>query len=94
MKSNQTTILIPAIVSAVVSLSLIYGIGGGVRPGGSQVGSGQNVYSQVESSGTIRAAYNVGAPLFTIDPNTGQKSGICSTCNCTLSPRGWRACAL
>lgn len=34
------------------------------------------IYQQVQSSGTIRAAYAVGAPLFTVDPNTNRKSGI------------------
>jgi len=34
------------------------------------------LYSQIRDSGTIRAAYAVGAPLFTIDPNTQHKSGI------------------
>jgi polar amino acid transport system substrate-binding protein len=33
-------------------------------------------YPHIQSSGVVRAAYVVGAPLFTIDPNTGQKSGI------------------
>lgn len=34
------------------------------------------LYNKIDKSGIIRAAYAVGAPLFIIDPNTGEKSGI------------------
>jgi ABC-type amino acid transport substrate-binding protein len=37
---------------------------------------GASQYAKIQSAGTIRAAYAVGAPLFTIDPNTKQKSGL------------------
>ena len=37
---------------------------------------GQSVYGRVRSNDTLRAAYAVGAPLFMIDPNTKEKSGI------------------
>jgi ABC-type amino acid transport substrate-binding protein len=36
----------------------------------------QSQYSIIRSSGVLRAAYAVGAPLLTIDPNTKEKSGI------------------
>lgn len=33
-------------------------------------------YQRIQSSGVLRAAYAVGAPLFMIDPNSKQKSGL------------------
>jgi ABC-type amino acid transport substrate-binding protein len=43
---------------------------------GQRVSSSPSIYSQVRSAGTLRAAYAVGAPLFSIDPNTKVKSGV------------------
>ncbi|MBI3005301.1 MAG: transporter substrate-binding domain-containing protein [Ignavibacteriales bacterium] len=39
-------------------------------------GDSHSTYSQIRSNGSIRSAYAVGAPLFVVDPNTKQKSGI------------------
>src|ERR1039457_457737 len=67
--------LLTAFVSAVVSLAVVFALTRGSFQGTAISSNGQT-YSAIRSSGTIRAAYAVGAPLFMIDPNTGQKSGI------------------
>jgi polar amino acid transport system substrate-binding protein len=75
MKLLSRHTLLSAAASAVVSLAVLFLFWGGFQASG-QRSQAQSVYSQVRSSGTIRAAYNVGAPLFIIDPNTKQKSGV------------------
>jgi len=41
-----------------------------------QAAPAADVYQNIRSRGSIRAAYYVGAPYFTIDPNTKKKGGI------------------
>jgi polar amino acid transport system substrate-binding protein len=72
MKSSLLTLLGSAIVAAVVSLGILFAWHPSTTPSSPQ----QSAYSKILASGTIRAAYAVGAPLFIINPNTGQKSGI------------------
>ena len=78
MIENKTsiarTVVIAAIVSAVVAAGMI--LLGPRMKDGSSASRANNSYSKIRSSGTIRAAYAVGAPLFVIDPKTNEKSGI------------------
>jgi len=74
MNSRTTllTVITAATVAAIVSLLLAFSLGKNVPA--REVPA--NLYSQIQSHGVIRAAYAVGAPLFIVDPNTGNKSGI------------------
>jgi polar amino acid transport system substrate-binding protein len=67
-----TTIITSAVVAAVISIiaSVVF------RGPGPTAPSTDEILSEIESRGTLRAAYVVGAPLFMIDANTGAKSGI------------------
>ncbi|HXN25280.1 MAG TPA: transporter substrate-binding domain-containing protein [Candidatus Dormibacteraeota bacterium] len=75
MKRYLFTALVSAAVSAATGLVIYFAFFNSSSRG---IGTPATVhtYSQIRSSGTIRAAYAVGAPLFEIDPNTSQKSGI------------------
>jgi len=66
MKSTTSAVIAAIAVSLLAYLFL---------PGRPAVPT-PTVYSKIQARKTIRAAYFVGAPLFTIDPNTKQKSGI------------------
>ena len=74
MTSRPSNVLVAVIVSALVSLVVALLTISSLSSDGRQ--HQNDLYAQIQSSGTIRAAYAVGAPLFIIDPNTGQKSGI------------------
>ncbi len=76
MKSQSISIVISAFVSAVVTLGIFFGLGAPLTNDDKKPASSRPLYAQVRAAGTIRSAYFVGAPLFTIDPNTKQKSGI------------------
>ncbi|MBI4066146.1 transporter substrate-binding domain-containing protein [Candidatus Gottesmanbacteria bacterium] len=76
MSTFTRSIIIPAAVSAFVVAVVLFSIPGLLPDRSSESTNSQLLYSQIRTSGTIRAAYAVGAPLFTIDPNTKQKSGI------------------
>ncbi|MDP2605455.1 MAG: transporter substrate-binding domain-containing protein [Deltaproteobacteria bacterium] len=76
MKPYSINALISGSVSTVISLAVLFVFGGlSFKTAGQRVIS-QSVYAQIRSAGTIRAGYAVGAPLFMIDPNSKQKSGI------------------
>lgn len=70
-----STCLVAAIIALVVTLGSSWVIPRIYPPEGQNLPS-QSVYDAVKARGTIRAAYFVGAPLFMLDPNTKQKSGI------------------
>jgi ABC-type amino acid transport substrate-binding protein len=74
MKPFTSNVLISVVISAVVSLAVLFAVGD-FKPGNQGL-LPRSHYTQIQSSGTIRAAYAVGAPLFVIDPNTKEKSGI------------------
>ncbi len=75
MQSYPFTTFVSAAVSLAVSLAIVFGFSGDsisrVNDGGPL-----QTYSNIRSSGTIRAAYAVGAPLLMIDPNTSTMTGI------------------
>ncbi len=74
-KAAGRTLITAAFVSAIVAVVSILLFGLQMKDGG-PANRGQNLYSKIWASGTIRAAYAVGAPLFVIDPKTNEKSGI------------------
>lgn len=74
MKPYLPSIIISIIVAVIVSL--VIGSGGFSNNTGGQRENSQSAYSHIQKIGSIRAAYAVGAPLFIVDPNTKQKSGI------------------
>jgi polar amino acid transport system substrate-binding protein len=74
-RSLVVTALVSGGISAAVSLAIVFVfVGGGLR--GTNGTATAQTYPQIRASGKIRAAFAVGVPLFVIDPNTGQKSGI------------------
>jgi len=76
MDSTSRNFSLSAIVSGVVSLIVVFLFSMYWSRGTAPVPDSTSAYSQIRSSGIIRAAYNVSAPLFVIDPNTKQKSGL------------------
>lgn len=70
MNPKTTTIIITALLASFVGSALAY-LFLPLRPSQPE----PTVYSKVQQRGTIRAGYAVGAPLFSIDPNTKDKSG-------------------
>lgn len=75
MKSPSWTIVASVVAAAITSILAILLFAGSAR-NGQPSGGLDSRYSSISSSGTIRAGYAVGPPLFVIDPNTRQKSGI------------------
>lgn len=75
MKPSPSTFIASAIVAALTSVLVVLLFFGGVR-GDTSGNRSETRYAKITSSGSIRAAYAVGAPLFIVDPNTRQKSGI------------------
>lgn len=73
MKSHFFIVLTSVVVSTAVNLLLSVAFDGTFH---NEANKTVSTYSTIQSSGTIRAAYTVGAPLFMVDPNTGEKTGI------------------
>jgi len=71
MRTVTIRTVVTAVIAAVVTSVLLY-LFLPTRP--AQLAP--SVYERVRETGSIRAAYFVGAPLFMVDPNTGEKSGI------------------
>jgi ABC-type amino acid transport substrate-binding protein len=70
----RRAILIAAITALVVSLLASWAM---VRGSSGKNGAAQtSAYQEIRSRGTLRAGYFVGAPYFTIDPQTNAKGGI------------------
>ena len=74
MKPTTSAALSATIVSAIATVIVYLYVP--CRPTGPTTTHTQSVYNQIRTNNTIRAAYAIGAPLFVIDPNTKQKSGI------------------
>lgn len=73
--SERISVIVTALIASVVTY-LLLSLWSGTLPGKSESRPADIHYEQIQSSGTIKAAYAVGAPLFMIDPNTRAKSGI------------------
>ena len=74
MTSRISTALLSAVVAASVSALLALTL---LRPSNSATGSRtDDLYTSIRAAGVMRAGYAVGAPLFTVDPNTREMSGI------------------
>jgi ABC-type amino acid transport substrate-binding protein len=71
MKLNFASIAISALVALVVSLLLFFAL-----PKTQERHSASDPYAEIKARGVIHAAYAVGAPLYIIDPKTGQRSGV------------------
>ncbi len=73
MKPNRSTVVISAVTASIVATVLFLLLS--LREPGTSTAT-RPVYDRIRTNGTLRAAYAVGAPLFMIDPNTKQKSGV------------------
>lgn len=67
-------ILVVSVVSATITSLTVQHFT--APKGGTDCQAMEGRYSQIRRSGVIRAGYFVGAPYFTIDPNTKQKGGM------------------
>jgi ABC-type amino acid transport substrate-binding protein len=73
--NSTKTIIWCTVLAAIVSLAINFGFRDHVLLE-KKTSNEWDLYSLIQNSGTIRAAYFVGAPLLSIDPNSGKKSGI------------------
>lgn len=74
MKSVVSQIVLTVLVSVLTCFVLFASFGSLSAP--AAVGGYDTLFKSVQKEGRLRAAYFVGAPLFMIDPNTKQKSGL------------------
>lgn len=76
MKGNLSRLLISIIASTVIAVVILSHFGNYLISPSSPGTRPDSLYSAIRSAGVVRAAYIVGAPVFMMDPNTKQKSGI------------------
>ena len=76
MNKNATWVVTAAIVSIAAVFMLRTFLNPYSSPGTSDTPIEANRYAAIKASHTLKAGYAVGAPLFMVDPNSREKSGI------------------